>query len=907
MHLGIGRLLPADGVVLLLVVGTLSQEAAHEQRACALAVDDPLRRLHPLRRLRRWLLRLLLLLLRRRRRRRATGLLAPPPAARAPSPSVRPSGLSSVRLANAVHSGRPASLSVRPTPDHEHATRKLQYKAHAFCVSACEPPNIVTMPALRYLGCSWRLASDELFAPAAIFAAGRACFMLLMLAALALCKQAAYHWAIDVVLAGNAAAMTIEVLVALRSAQGPILDSRGRDASVRPLLSAHLVISAGEVGVAVVALQGSALLLCDDGRLSVRLLLGTYALAIAVGFACLPFLVKCGTALTDDKWATRWIRRLCVCVHLDETAETVLARSLASVCAPELDLTAGDLLAALAIVARRQAEHDGGGGGAPFGGQTRRSQGGWTAGWLGWAQPGALVGRVSTAFAAAPVPSSTSAAATQEEGGAVPMLDEAERAMWFALGSYGWPLYVYRRGGRCLLGMPRAFCSVCTSAARAASCAASRLRGGRGGGDRGGEEGGGRRWVRLNDEADEHGAARHSRAIVDGRWCCGGCAALNHAAMLESLRDLSRGERVDGTAGTAGGPSGAPAMRRETTSEPERTLWRGIWRNRVGEVPYCVVADAAAREVVVCVRGSLSLDDLATDFLAEAAPLPRGVDGDGGGKGGGGGGAKGGKGGKGGKDEVPMAHQGMLRAANVILDDLATSDVLRQLVLAPSAPCEGYSVLVTGHSLGAGVASIIALLLRRAWRASGRAADAERVRCFAFSPPGGSLSLDVARAMAAFTTSVFIEDDVVTRLSIASVQRLRDECVDALARCKHNKATVGTHALAGLLRRGGRAGADGADGAAAAVGATAEGEPSAAGAALLARHHATSQPRTRAMWPPGQLVMIRRVEGEGGVGAWRAERVADAEVLQRIALTKTMLVPHHFPDELLGAIQSCRP
>ena len=264
-----------------------------------------------------------------------------------------------------------------------------------------------------------------------------------------------------------------------------------------------------------------------------------------------------------------------------------------------------------------------------------------------------------------------------------------------------------------------------------------------------------------------------------------------------------------------------------------------------------------------------------------------------------------------------MAHQGMLRAATAILDDLASSDVLRQLLLAPSAPCEGYAVLVTGHSLGGGVAALVALLLRRAWRESGRAADAARVRCFAFSPPGGSLSYGVARAMSAFTTSVFIEDDVVTRLSVASVQRLRDECVDAVARCTRNKATVGTHALAGLLRRG-DTDKDGAASASASACAAeeAEGEPSVAGAALLARHRATSQPRTRAMWPPGELVMIRRVDdgrGEGGggrggagAGAWRAERVADAEVLQRIALTKTMLVPHHFPDELLGAIQSCR-
>ena len=56
----------------------------------------------------------------------------------------------------------------------------------------------------------------------------------------------------------------------------------------------------------------------------------------------------------------------------------------------------------------------------------------------------------------------------------------------------------------------------------------------------------------------------------------------------------------------------------------------------------------------------------------------------------------------------------------------------------------------TGHSLGAGVAAILALLLRRAWR-DVHPDHAALLRCIALSPPGGLLSRGVAEARAACT------------------------------------------------------------------------------------------------------------------------------------------------------------
>ena len=57
---------------------------------------------------------------------------------------------------------------------------------------------------------------------------------------------------------------------------------------------------------------------------------------------------------------------------------------------------------------------------------------------------------------------------------------------------------------------------------------------------------------------------------------------------------------------------------------------------------------------------------------------------------------------------------------------------------------------VAGHSLGAGVAAVLALLLRRAWR-DAHPEHVARLRCFVLAPPGGLLSRGVAEASAAFT------------------------------------------------------------------------------------------------------------------------------------------------------------
>ncbi len=85
-------------------------------------------------------------------------------------------------------------------------------------------------------------------------------------------------------------------------------------------------------------------------------------------------------------------------------------------------------------------------------------------------------------------------------------------------------------------------------------------------------------------------------------------------------------------------------------------------------------------------------------------------------------------------------------------------------------PCRNWRIVVTGHSLGAGAAALVALYIRSFYPKS---------RAWAFEPPGGLVDGQLARASSDCITSVVLGKDWVPRLSISSFERLRDEMVRA--------------------------------------------------------------------------------------------------------------------------------
>lgn len=110
------------------------------------------------------------------------------------------------------------------------------------------------------------------------------------------------------------------------------------------------------------------------------------------------------------------------------------------------------------------------------------------------------------------------------------------------------------------------------------------------------------------------------------------------------------------------------------------------------------------------------------------------------------------------------------------------------MLLAPNAQCKGWKLVVTGHSLGAGCAFLIALYLRNG--------ICPGVRCWAFSPPGGLASAPLGDAARAWCTTIVCGREWIPRLSARSFDRLRDDMVSTALRCRLPKLAF----MAGVLR-----------------------------------------------------------------------------------------------------------
>lgn len=178
------------------------------------------------------------------------------------------------------------------------------------------------------------------------------------------------------------------------------------------------------------------------------------------------------------------------------------------------------------------------------------------------------------------------------------------------------------------------------------------------------------------------------------------------------------------------------------------------FHNQIYEIPFFVALDHKREVVLVAVRGTLSLRDVLTDLSTECEDLPiEGVSG------------------------TCYAHKGMSQAAGYIYKKLVNDGILNQaFTIAPE-----YKLVITGHSLGAGTASLLAVLLRNSF---------PNLRCYAFSPPGGLMSKALADYSKQFVVSVVLGKDLVPRLSIPNMEDLRRRILKMVSNCTKPKYRI---------------------------------------------------------------------------------------------------------------------
>ncbi|XP_041317980.1 diacylglycerol lipase-beta [Pyrgilauda ruficollis] len=178
------------------------------------------------------------------------------------------------------------------------------------------------------------------------------------------------------------------------------------------------------------------------------------------------------------------------------------------------------------------------------------------------------------------------------------------------------------------------------------------------------------------------------------------------------------------------------------------------FHNKIYEIPFFVALDHKKEAIVVAVRGTLSFEDILTDLSADCEDLTL--------------------------EEVlenGFVHKGITQAANYIYRKLINDGILNQaFTIAPE-----YKLVIVGHSLGGGTASILAIMLRNSF---------PTLRCYAFSPPGGLLSKSLADYTKHFIVSVIVGKDLVARLSMPNMEDLKRRIVRIVANCNRPKYQI---------------------------------------------------------------------------------------------------------------------
>ncbi|GFT30145.1 sn1-specific diacylglycerol lipase beta [Nephila pilipes] len=175
--------------------------------------------------------------------------------------------------------------------------------------------------------------------------------------------------------------------------------------------------------------------------------------------------------------------------------------------------------------------------------------------------------------------------------------------------------------------------------------------------------------------------------------------------------------------------------------------------DKVFDVPFFVTYDHQTKALLITARGTMSMDDVLTDLAATYAAIDEP-----------------------GLPPGSMCHGGMLNAAREIKNKLETNGILEEAFRKRP----DYDLVVTGHSLGASIASILTLLFKHQY---------PNVRCFAFAPAPTVTKVALPSSFNNIFTVIYGNDSVCC-LNYENIKAMVVEMAKYVQECKLPKYKV---------------------------------------------------------------------------------------------------------------------
>lgn len=125
------------------------------------------------------------------------------------------------------------------------------------------------------------------------------------------------------------------------------------------------------------------------------------------------------------------------------------------------------------------------------------------------------------------------------------------------------------------------------------------------------------------------------------------------------------------------------------------------------------------------------------------------------------------------------SSKGFLMLATFVYNKLKKDKLLIQaLNFDLELGTSNYDLVVVGHSLAAGVAAVLSVILR---------SEFLNVRCYAYSPPSGIVKDTCVADTRSFVISVVVGKDLVPRIGVLQTDAFRQNLLEALKSCSKSK------------------------------------------------------------------------------------------------------------------------